>query len=332
MESYMANTIRAAGDDADLQLDRTVKRLLSTRRILADIMIHAIREFRTYTIDEAMAAIDGDPVISRKNLRSGRVEPETVYTGTNESTSSEKGQIYYDIVFYAHTREGERQQMWINVEAQRSSHPGYDLVTRGIFYSARLLSDELDKAFNAENYDDVKKVYSIWICMNPPRRDRLARTVENTIVEYRMTPSLLYSENETDMANIHTGRYDLMSAIFINLFPNGRSENELIGMLSALLSGRCKAEDRLRTLSEEYGLPITQDMAEEVQTMCNYSEWIVECALAEVEDRHKAELAEKDAEMQAALADKNAELADKDARMQAMQAEINALKAQLPAV
>lgn len=321
MESYIANTIRAIGDGADLQLDRTVKRLLSTRRVLAFIMIHAVTEFRTYTIEEAMAAIDGDPVISRKNLRSGRVEPEVVQTVTNESTSSEKGQIYYDIVFYAHTRTGEHQKLWINIEAQKSSYPGYDLVTRGIYYSARLLSDELDKEFESENYDDIKKVYSIWICMNPPHMDRQSRGVEDTIIEYRTVPSLLYSKSETDIANIHTGRYDLMSTIFINLFPDERSENELIGMLSALLSGRRNAEDRLRTLSEEYGFPITTDMEEEVQTMCNYSEWIVECALTEAEDRHKAEIAEKDSEMQAALA-------AKDATIKAMQAQIDALKAQ----
>ena len=69
--------------------------------------------------------------------------------------------MYFDIVFYA--RYGnERKKLYVNIEAQKSFYPGYDLVTRGIIYPARLISQQMDIEYTANDYDGVKKVYSIW--------------------------------------------------------------------------------------------------------------------------------------------------------------------------
>lgn len=327
MENQLGNTLSTEG--ARAYLDRTVKKLLSIRYVLAYIMTHAIREYRQCTIEEAMDAIDGDPIISRKDLRSGRIEPESVATRATESSSSEKGRIYYDIVFYAFAPSGERQKLWINLEYQDNYYPGYDLVPRGIFYCARLLSDELGKEFTPENYDDVKKVYSVWICMNAPHTDHLGRPVGNTIVEYHVSPSMLYSECETDITSIHTGRYDLMSAVFINVAPDGSAGNDLIGMLRTMFSKTMGAEDKIRTLSEEYGLPMTTETSKEVHSMCNYSESIYQDGLAE--GRAKG-LAEGKATGLAEAAEQyQSQLAAKDSEMKGLQAEIAALKAQLAA-
>lgn len=325
MESYLGSRLTLEG--AMAQYDRIAKQFLAIRQVLAYIMIHAIKEYHGCTIEEAMAAIDGDPVVSRKDYRSGHVGPEIVQTGPNESTSSQKGQIYYDIVFYAYAPNGEHHKLWINIEAQKSFYPGYDLVTRGVYYSARLLSDELDKEFTAHNYNNIKKVYSIWICMNPPRTDQQARQVEDTMIEYKVVPSLIYATHKTDIANVHTGRYDLMSTIFVNLTADGASENELIGMLSTLFSRQIPNDEKVRTLSEDYGLPMTTNIQEEVNTMCNISEWIVESTLAEAEEKYKVAYSQ----MQSIIADKDSALADKDSALADKDAEIARLKAQLTA-
>lgn len=303
---------------AKAQYDRCAKEFLSIRYVLGYIMIHAIKEYQGCTIEEAMASIEGDPVISRKNIRTGHIEPEIIQTRAQESTSSENGEIYYDIVFYAHSPHGERQKLWINVEAQKSFYPGYDLVTRGLFYGARLLSDELDKEFYAGSYDDVKKVYSIWICMNPPGRDRMARSVENTIVEYHITPTLLYAEHETDIARVHTGRYDLITTIVVYLARDGISENELVGMLSTLFSNVITPECKIQILSEQYRLPMTVDMEEEVNTMCYISDWIVESTRAEEQERYEAEIAEIKADRDAVIAAKDARIAQLEAQLAAV--------------
>ena len=65
------------------------------------------------------------------------VRPEAVSTLENESKIPGEGKMYFDILFYAVTNDGYRQKMYINIEAQKSFYPGYDLVTRGIVYPAR---------------------------------------------------------------------------------------------------------------------------------------------------------------------------------------------------
>ena len=58
--------------------------------------------------------------------------------------------------------------MIINVEAQKDFHPGYAVTSRGVFYGARMISAQKGIEFTGSNYDGIRKVYSIWICMNAP--------------------------------------------------------------------------------------------------------------------------------------------------------------------
>ena len=72
-----------------------------------------------------------------------------------------EGEVTYDVRFYAVTPDEKCIKLLLNVEAQKDYHPGYDLVTRGIFYTARMISSQLDTEFTADDYDGIKKVYSI---------------------------------------------------------------------------------------------------------------------------------------------------------------------------
>ncbi|MBS6520250.1 MAG: hypothetical protein KH359_06235 [Clostridiales bacterium] len=76
----------------------------------------------------------------------------------------------------------------INLEAQRDFCPKYSIVTRGIYYGARMISSQKGTEFSGSNYDEIKKVYSIWICMNVPRY------IGNTILEYSLTKQDIVQE------------------------------------------------------------------------------------------------------------------------------------------
>ena len=54
----------------------------------------------------------------------------------------------------------------INLEPQSKSNPGYPLVSRGIIYASRLLSLQEQGKTIEEFYNNIHKVYSIWICYN----------------------------------------------------------------------------------------------------------------------------------------------------------------------
>ena len=118
-----------------------------------------------YAIDEIQECIEGTPEIATVNVAPGH-QPAAISGLPNEDKVPGEGMITYDIRFFAITRDKERVKLILNVEAQQRFQPGYDLVTRAIFYCARMLSSQLDTEFTPRNYDDIKKVYSIFICMD----------------------------------------------------------------------------------------------------------------------------------------------------------------------
>ena len=269
-EAYISNTIDSAKDK--IQYDEHVRQILKDKGILAYILKYAVKEFKDYSIDDAKAAIDGEPEVAIRSVR-----PEAVSTLENESKIPGEGKMYFDILFYAVTNDGYRQKMYINIEAQKSFYPGYDLVTRGIVYPARLISQQMDVEYTADNYDGVKKVYSVWICMNAPEKEHSYKKVADSIVEYSIKPTILYPHNATD-DEIATGRYDLMSTVFINLNSQNtiNSKNVLISMLSTLLSDKIKADEKKQKLEKEYGIKMSKELESEVSSMCNLSEAIEE--------------------------------------------------------
>ena len=222
---------------AKAQYDEHVRQILKDKNILAYILKYSVREFADYSLGEARASIEGEPEVAARH-------------------------VHLDAV---HALENE------------SNIPGYDLVTRGIIYPARLLSQQMDVEYTADNYDGVKKVYSIWICMNTPDRKRSYKRVADSIVEYSIKPTILYPADGT-VEEISTGRYDLMSTVFINLNSSKtvESKNTLISMLSTLLSADIKPDEKKQVLENEYGIAMSVELEEEVNSMCNLSEAIEE--------------------------------------------------------
>lgn len=105
-----------------------------------------------------------------------------------------------------------------------------------------MLSAQLDTEFTAENYDEVKKVYSIWLCLNAPRH-----TVD-TITEYGMAQKKLAGDFRGK------ARFDLFST---KLTP----------------------DEKMALLREEYGIETTVEVEEGMKRMCNLSDVIVEQGL-----------------------------------------------------
>ena len=309
-ETYLNHELTSANKKA--QYDEHARRLLKDKGVLAYILKYAVAEFKDYTIDEAKAAIEGEPEVASHEVR----PTEAIQGIENESKIPNEGKMYFDILFTVVTKDSERQKLYVNVEAQKSFYPGYDLVPRGIIYTARMLSEQMDKEYTAQNYDGVKKVYSIWICMNTPTTNRDGLDVADTITEYSLQPKSIYSSGEYKRQAI--GRYDLISVIFVNLKDSTvESSNKLIGMLSTLLSPKIQPDDKKVVLEENYNLPMTEEMKGDAAAMCNLSYAIAEEAVEE----KNVELKQKDMELE-----------QKDAIIKAKDDEIEQLKAKLAAL
>jgi len=260
-KTHISNVIE--GNSYKDRYDAEVKKILSDKTILAWIMKYSMQEFADYPIEEIRECIEGPPEIATNKVRPGHT-PEAITGMPNEDKVPGEGEITYDIRFYVRTRGLERIKIIVNIEAQNKYYPGYDLVTRAIFYCARLLSAQLDTEFVPRNYDDIKKVYSIWICMDVPKY------AEYTITRYKINREDLYGHISKE------ARYDLMEAVMICLGEEKEvaKGNSLHGMLSTLLSQNLTPEEKERILEHEYDIETSVEMKGGIRDMCNLSERI----------------------------------------------------------
>lgn len=248
------------------QYDEACKKLLAEKIILAWIMKHTMREFADYEVKEIVDRfIVGEPKVADVSVLPDETNA-TKITGTGvEDSSLTEGKVTYDIQFHANVPgASEVVQMIINVEAQNDFYPGYPIIKRGIYYCARMISSQYGTVFTKSHYEKIKKVYSVWICMNPPK------SRNNTITQYA-----LHEENLFGSVEAKKEYYDLMNAVMICLgTEEDTTEHELLRLLDVLLSSDKKAKEKKEILESEFNIPMTEKMEEEVEQMCNLSDGV----------------------------------------------------------
>lgn len=184
-----------------------------------------------------------------------------------ENGEVNEGLIRFDIVFYVRMKDG-LSQIIINVEAQKDEPNGYEILNRAIFYVSRLISSQKERDFENSSYDDIKRVYSIWICMNMK---------ENTMSYVHLTKEDLIGSYEWK------GNLDLLNIIMIGLakkLPEHDETYELHRLLGALLSQDLTVDEKLNIIGNEYDIPIEENFRKDVSVMCNLSQGIEEKGIA----------------------------------------------------
>jgi hypothetical protein len=171
VENTLSKNITSAGDNA--AYDASCKRLLANKIILAWIMKSCIAEYRDFDVKEiADKYIEGNPQIAEVSVNPDE-EPdggEQIRGASTEDSTINEGTVTYDIRFLAIVPvTGELLRLIINVEAQNDFYPGYPIIKRAIYYCSRMISSQYETEFTDAHYEKIKKVYSIWICMNPPK-------------------------------------------------------------------------------------------------------------------------------------------------------------------
>ncbi len=256
--------------DTKARYDAAVKKVLSDPQILAWILKYTVREFEKYTIPDIIACIEGEPEVATSSVHSGTYTHELEGLPT-EVTENEAQRVTYDIRFRFRVPGQGSVGMIINVEAQNKFYETYDLVTRGVFYCARMLSTQVRNEESAEEYNHLQKVYSIWICMQVPQNS------EYTITGYRMNKEDIYGH----MKSTANQRYDLMELVMVCL---GRPETavkgtELHQLLNTVLSEALTPQEKQKIMKEEYDIVTTVELEGGLAKMCNLSEYIEEKAI-----------------------------------------------------
>lgn len=267
-QTDLAEAIDVVADKA--QYDRCAKKLLAFKAIDAWILKTCVKEFFPYSVEYITDhCLSGEVEISEHAVhqdqlnRSKRVNgDEQVSKMNSESSSVNEGTVYYDVRFTAIApTNGEIIKLIINLEIQTNDKPGYELVTRGIYYCARMISEQHDSVFIGEHYEKIQKVYSIWICPSTPERRK------NQMTRYHMTKDQVIGNTY-----VKEEAYDLMEIIILSLGePENDADCSILNLLNTLFSPSVLPDEKKSVLSEKYNIAMTAELESEVQRMCNLS-------------------------------------------------------------
>lgn len=270
MNTEIANAVNAAGDKA--QYDTRVKRLLAQKSILAHILVKTVDEFKGMKPEDVVKYIEGEPSISVVPVEPGLANMEKPdaagqrIVGLNtENAEINEGLVRFDIIFYVCMKNG-LSQIIVNIEAQKDEPTEYKILNRAIFYVSRLISSQKERDFVNTNYDDIKQVFSIWICMNMD---------DNSLSHIHLTKDELLKPCNWK------GNLDLLNIVLIgitNEIPEHDEKYEMHRLIGALLSSELKEQEKLDIIEHEYNIPISQEFREDVRIMCNLSTGIEERA------------------------------------------------------
>ena len=274
MNTEIANAVNAAGDKA--QYDTRVKRLLAQKSILAHILVKTVDEFKGMKPEDVVKYIEGEPSISVVPVEPGLANMEKPdaagqrIVGLNtENAEINEGLVRFDIIFYVRMKNG-LSQIIVNIEAQNDEPTEYKILNRAIFYVSRLISSQKERDFVNTNYDDIKQVFSIWICMNMD---------DNSLSHIHLTKDELLKPCNWK------GNLDLLNIVLIgitNEIPEHDEKYEMHRLIGALLSSELKEQEKLDIIEHEYNIPISQEFREDVSIMCNLSQGIEDKAIAKI--------------------------------------------------
>ena len=269
--------MNAAGDKA--QYDTRVKRLLAQKSILAHILVKTVDEFKGMKPEDVVKYIEGEPSISVVPVEPGLANMEKPdaagqrIVGLNtENAEINEGLVRFDIIFYVRMKNG-LSQIIVNIEAQKDEPTEYKILNRAIFYVSRLISSQKERDFVNTNYDDIKQVFSIWICMNMD---------DNSLSHIHLTKDELLKPCNWK------GNLDLLNIVLIgitNEIPEHDEKYEMHRLIGALLSSELKEQEKLDIIEHEYNIPISQEFREDVRIMCNLSTGIEERATEKTSEK-----------------------------------------------
>lgn len=190
----------------------------------------------------------------------------------NEDISQNEGTVYYDVRFNAivpSTEEHGNIKLIINAEAQNRFKPKYPLTKRAVYYGSRLISAQNGTVFTKSDYQKLRKVYSIWICVNPAKKFR------NTITRYSLKPEAIIGNAVEAPEN-----YDLINIVMVCLGKMEEwNDNNLIKFLGVLFQNELSAREKKDILERDFDIPMTETFESEVDDMCNLSQGVAEKAM-----------------------------------------------------
>lgn len=241
-------------DSAEEQhADLESKRLLSNKYILGYLLAKYAKEYEGYIFPEiATRFIEQNPLklyLNRKNL------PPRAYELDLEKASTE-GKIIGDLFFSSAIpnptpRTGD--EILVDIEPQGSYDVGYSMPKKIAFIEAMRISGQQERLFTPPECQNLKPVYSFWICLNPPLY------AQNRIRTSKMT---LVSDSGLEAAEVEDflGNMDHSKRIEIFLGDRDKTDNVVLRLFDTIFSVDISLEEKVKILIEDFCIPVSDEL------------------------------------------------------------------------
>ncbi|MCD8029170.1 MAG: hypothetical protein LUF02_11075 [Erysipelotrichaceae bacterium] len=262
----MEDIQNAIADELDkkTQFDEQCKHILSDSQILAYIIKCCVKECHNISMKNLTEYFKKHPAITGK-----------------EDTSISGTKIIYDIFVTVDSPilDDNNVGLIINIEPQKSRYLPYRLERRAIHNNSRLISQQKGIDFIKSNYNDLKKVYSIWIVYKHARIDD--GVIGTISYEYKETGRKVKGISKKKLKQMSEkikrikNDIDLSDIILIYPCVEYQEEDESISNFFSLLFTDSKTPNEKKLLIEnKYGIMMTEKKLEEVDNICNMSAYV----------------------------------------------------------
>jgi len=260
--------IDTVGEQA--RYDEAAKHILSHKQFLARILKETVAELADFSIDRIiMECLTEQLSVSFVPVDRDDA-PSKIESHNTEDTTMREGKNFYDLKFnISIPGESDEIKLIINLESQKDT-VNYPLEKRGLYYIGRLLSSQKGYVFEGDHYEKLRKVYSIWVCMN------VTKDKCNTVTVYNLNEHDIIGSRKAEKEN-----YDLICMVMIGLGnPEETKPGSMLNMLDVLFSDKLEVNKKMELLEDNCKIPMKEErLIEEVETMCNLGQGIYERGL-----------------------------------------------------
>ena len=225
--------------------DYPVKKVMSHKWMMGLVLKGFIPEFKEYDLDF---------IIHHCFMGNGNYV---------DGIRNESQFVNYDVICKVKVPQ-TNEVMIVNVEIQNIFNPGYSILKRAGFYNAEMIHDQKGTEFINSNYDDIKKVYSIWLCLHPTKRfeNGVARIRSKEHIDHG---NIWFSEKESELSNsimVCFGKEDMLT-------------HPIMHAIYCILSEEISMEAKQEMVFKDLGIKIPDDLLGEVSKMCDFEVYLL---------------------------------------------------------
>ena len=230
--------------------DKKFKEFIRRTDVLAAFLHAYVDEFKDCSRDTIIDCIQKEN--TDKYVQERNVFPD----------SGKKNGIEVDTLFRVKLPESDSSvAVYVNIEGQNKYYLPYKIERRVEAYVSELIAAQKGIEYKKQEYDKIKKIYSIWLLFDHPNRRK------NAIIRYDRTPNVIYGDLESNKLN-----FDLANITIVYVGAYNEELSEAMGLVTALFGSGLTDDERYATLADKYKIQLNDEDNRRLRDIVSWAE------------------------------------------------------------